>query len=113
MSYSRSMHPTMNSYMGLPEYHLRTPFELSTTTSVPSTTGSSEDSDGWAGVDSSRLQSPKDLRQFMTVDDYPFGYHASVEDNYDPSRECFHVEVEEIAPGHATPVEQGTHASCQ
>jgi hypothetical protein len=62
MSYSRSMHPTMNSYMGLPEYHLRTPFELSTTTSVPSTTGSSEDSDGWAGVDSSRLQSPKDLR---------------------------------------------------
>jgi hypothetical protein len=49
----------------------------------------------------------------MIVDDYPFGYHASVEDNYDPSRECFHVEVEEIAPGHATPVEQGTHASCQ
>jgi hypothetical protein len=60
--YSHSMHPTMNSYMGLPEYHLCTPFELSTTTSVPSTTGSSEDSDGCAGVDSSGLHSPEDLR---------------------------------------------------
>jgi hypothetical protein len=49
----------------------------------------------------------------MTVDDYPFGYHASDEYNYDPSRECFHVEVEEIAPGDATPVEQGTHAPRQ
>jgi hypothetical protein len=103
----------MNSYMGLPEHYLRTPFELSTATSMPSTTGSSEDSDGWAGVDSSRLHSLEDLRQFMTVDDYPFGYHASDEDNYDPSRECFHMEVEETALGDATPVEQGTHASRQ
>jgi hypothetical protein len=62
MGYSRSMHPTMNSYMGLPEHYLCTPFELSTTTSMPSTTGSSEDSDGWAGVDSFRLHSLEDLR---------------------------------------------------
>jgi hypothetical protein len=34
----------------------------------------------------------------------------SDEDNYDPSHERFHVEVEEIALGDATPVEQGTHA---
>jgi hypothetical protein len=46
MGYSRSMHPTMNSYMGLPKHHLRAPFELFMTTSVPSTTSSSEDSDG-------------------------------------------------------------------
>jgi hypothetical protein len=37
----------------------------------------------------------------------------SDEDNYDPPHERFHVEVEEIAPGDATPVEQGTHAPCQ
>jgi hypothetical protein len=104
------MHPTMNSYMGLPEHHLCAPFELSTTMSVPSTTISSKDSDGWAGVDSSVLHRSENLRQFMTMDDCPIGYHASEEDNYDPSRECFHVEVEEIAPGDATLIEQGTQA---
>jgi hypothetical protein len=104
------MHPTTNSYMGLPEHHLRAPFEFSTTTSVPSTTSSSEYSDGWVRVDSSGLHSLENLRQFMTVDDCPIGYHASEEDNYDPSCECFHVEVEEIALGDATLIEQGTHA---
>jgi hypothetical protein len=39
------------------------------------------------------------------VNDHLFGYHESNEGNYDPSHECVHVEVEEIAPGDATPVE--------
>jgi hypothetical protein len=50
-------------------------------------------------VDSSRLHNPEDLRQFMTMNDYLFGYPDSNEDDYDPSRECFHMEVEEIARG--------------
>jgi hypothetical protein len=39
----------------------------------------------------------------MGACDYLFDYPDSDED-YDPSRECFHVEVEEIASGDATPV---------
>jgi hypothetical protein len=99
--------------MGLPEHHLCTPLELLTTTSVTSSTDSTEDSDGWAGVDSSGLHNPEDLRQFMTMNDYLFGYPDSNEDDYDPSRECFHVEVEEIAPGDATPVGQAVHTPRQ
>jgi hypothetical protein len=72
-----------------------------------------EDSDGWARVDSSRPHNPKDLLHFMTMDDYLFGYPNSNEDDYDPSRECFHVEVEEIAMGDATPIGQGVHTPRQ
>jgi hypothetical protein len=63
-----------------------------------------EDSDRWAGVDSSGPHNPEDLPQFMTMNDYLFNHPDSSEDDYDPSRECFHMEVEETAPGDATPV---------
>jgi hypothetical protein len=43
----------------------------------------------------------------MGAYDYLFDCPDSDEEYYDPSRECFHMEVEEIAPGDATPVEQG------
>jgi hypothetical protein len=49
----------------------------------------------------------------MTMNDYLFGYPDSNEDDYDPSRECFHVEVKEIASGDATPVGQGAHTPRQ
>jgi hypothetical protein len=39
----------------------------------------------------------------MTMNDYLFGYPDSNEDDYDPSHECFHVEVKEIAPGMPPP----------
>jgi hypothetical protein len=42
--------------------------------------------------------------RFMGTYDYLFGCPDSDEVDYDPSRECFHVEVEEIAPRDATPV---------
>jgi hypothetical protein len=65
------------------------PLELLTTTLVASTTDSTEDSDRWVGVDSSGPHNPEDLCQFMTMNDYLFGYPDSNEDDYDPSRECF------------------------
>jgi hypothetical protein len=43
----------------------------------------------------------------MGAYNYLFGYPDSDEEDYDPSHECFHVEVEEIAPGDATPAGQG------
>jgi hypothetical protein len=82
-------------------------------TPVPPTTDSLEDSYGWARVVSPGLHNLEDLCQLATMNEYLFDYHESSEDNYDPSRECFHVEVEEIAPRDATPVEQGAHAPCQ
>jgi hypothetical protein len=39
----------------------------------------------------------------MGVYDYLFDCPDSDEEDYDPSHECFHVEVEEIALGDATP----------
>jgi hypothetical protein len=50
-SYSRSMHSTMSSYIGLPEYCLRATLELLATTSETSSTDSTEDNDRWASAD--------------------------------------------------------------
>jgi hypothetical protein len=101
----------MSSYAGLPEHHLRATLELLATTSVTSSVDSMEDSDGWAGADFSGFCKPEGLRQFMGACHYLFDCPNSDEDGYDPSRECFHMEVEEIAPGDTTPVGQGVHAS--
>jgi hypothetical protein len=88
MIHSRSIRPAMGSCAGLPQYHLPTTFELSETTTETSSTGSSRDSDGWAGADS-------------------FGL------NYDPSHECFHVGSEETDPADAAPIGQSTRALFQ
>jgi hypothetical protein len=83
---------------------------LLATTSVTSSTDSVEDSDGWAKADFSGLCNPEGLILLMGAYDYLFGCPDSDEDKYDPSRECFHMEVEEIAPGDSTPIGQGVHA---
>jgi hypothetical protein len=49
----------------------------------------------------------------MGAYDYLFGCPDSDEEDYDPSRECFHMEGEEIAPRDATPVRQGVHTPLQ
>jgi hypothetical protein len=72
--------------------------------SETSSTDFMEDNDRWAGADFSRLCDPKGLHRFMGAYDYLFGYPDSDEVDYDPSRECFHIEVEEITPGDATPI---------
>jgi hypothetical protein len=111
--YSRSMHSTISSYAGLPEHRLRATLELLATTLETSSTDFMEDSDRWAGADFSRLHDPEGLRRFMGAYDYLFGCPNSDEEDYDPSRECFHLEVEEIAPGDATPIGQGVHTPLQ
>jgi hypothetical protein len=61
MGYSHSMRPTMSSYAGLPEHHLRATLELLATTSVTSSTDFAEDSDGWIGADFYRLHNLEGL----------------------------------------------------
>ena len=40
------------------------------------------------------LRDPKAMRRFMAASDYCFGYSDSDdEDTYDPTRECFNVEL--------------------
>jgi hypothetical protein len=101
----------MSSYAGLPEHHLCATLELLAATSVTSNADSVEDSDGWAGANFSRLHNPQGLRRFTGACDYLFDFPDSDEEDYDPSHECFHVEVEEIALGDANPIGQGSHAS--
>jgi hypothetical protein len=103
----------MSSYMGLPKHHLHATLKLPANTSVTSSADSTEDNDGWAGADFSRLHNPEGLRQFMGACDYLFDCPDSNQEDYDPSRECFHVEVEEIALGDATAVGQGVRTTLQ
>jgi hypothetical protein len=49
----------------------------------------------------------------MGAYDYLFSCPDSDEEDYDPSCEFFHVKVEEIAPGDATPIGQGVRTPLQ
>jgi hypothetical protein len=103
----------MSSYARLPEHQLRATLELLATTSVTSNAESAEDNDGWADAGFFGLRNPEGLCQFMGSYDYLFGCPDFDEEDYDPSHECFHVEVEEIALGDATPVGQGVRTPLQ
>jgi hypothetical protein len=113
MIYSRSMHPAMSSYVGLPKHCLHPTFELLATMSETSSIDSSKDSDGWADADFSRLHDPEGLCRFMGACDYLFSCPDSDGKDHDPSRECFHVEVDKIAHRNTTPVGQGIHTPLQ
>ena len=55
---------------------------------------SSEEDKAWAGADFSELRDPKAMRRFMAASDYCFSYSDSDdEDTYDPTHECFNVEL--------------------
>ena len=61
---------------------------------------SSKEDEAWAGADFSGLHDPKAMRHFMVTSDYCFGYSDSDdEDTYDPTRECFNVELGMLSMG--------------
>ena len=63
-------------------------------TSIHTHADSSEEDEAWAGADFSGLHDPKAMRRFMAVSDYCFGYTDSDDEGtYDPTHECFHVEL--------------------
>lgn len=101
-AYSPSVLFAMSSYAGLPEHHLHSTLKLLVTT-----TDFEEGSDAWAGANFSRLRDLEAMRQFMGACDCLFGYSDSDGESYDSSRECFHVEIEEVALGGDAPVGQG------
>ena len=74
--------------------HQRFALDLIATTSTHYHTDSSEEDEAWVGVDFSGLRDPKAMRRFMAARDYCFGYSNSDDENtYDPTRECFNVEL--------------------
>jgi len=53
-----------------------------------------EEDEAWAGADFSGLHDAEAMRRFMATSDYCFSYSDSDdEDAYDPTRECFNVEL--------------------
>ena len=68
--------------------------DLFATTSTHTHADSSEEDKAWARANFSGLRDPKTMRRFMATSDYCFGYSDSDdEDTYDPTRECFNVEL--------------------
>ena len=68
--------------------------DLFVTTSTHTHADSSEEDEAWARADFFRLHDPEAMRRFLAMSDYYFGYSDSDDEGtYDPTRECFHVEL--------------------
>ena len=72
--------------------HQRFALDFSATTSCYTHTDSSEEDEAWTGADFSGLRDPEAMRRFLAASDYCFGY-SDDEGTYDPTRECFNVEL--------------------
>ena len=89
--------------------HQRFTLDLIATTSTHTHADSLEEDEAWAGADFSGLRDPKAMRRFMAASDYCFGYSDSDDEGtYDPTRECFVVELRmpragDETKGQATP----------
>ena len=89
--------------------------DLIATTPIHTHADSLEEDKAWVGVDFSRLRDPKAMRHFMAASDYCFGYSDSDDEGtYDPTRECFNVELgmpsvsdEDEGAGNRSPSHEG------
>ena len=102
---------SLSVYADLPRHHLRSALELITSPPVSSdledlTSGDNE----WAGADFSGCGDPETFMRFLEANNYCLGYSDSDDGSYDPSRECFNLEVEGAphnVQGGAGPSRQG------
>jgi len=80
---------------------------------------SSKEDEAWARADFSRLRDPEAMCRFMAASDYCFGYSDfDDEGTYDPTRECFNVELrmpsasdENEGAGYRSPSPEGVGAT--
>ena len=80
--------------------HQRFALDLFTTTSTHTHADSSEEDEAWARAEFSGLRDPKAMRRFMAASNYCFGYTDSDDEGtYDPTRECFNVELGMLSTG--------------
>ena len=74
--------------------HHRFALDLFTTTSTHTHADSLEEDEAWAEADFSGLRDPEAMRRFMATSDYCFGCSDSDDEStYDPTHECFYVEL--------------------
>ena len=102
-TYASSASTSLSAYADLPGHHLRSALDLFTTppvSSYPEDPTSGEDE--WAGADFSGCGDPETFMRFLEASNYCLGYSDSDDGGYDPSRECFNLEV-----GGASPDAQG------
>jgi hypothetical protein len=81
-----------------PGYHMRSPWDRLTAVSTYRPSGSKKDDEPDFSWDFSGLGNPSAMRNFMTACDYCLfdcsdGSHSLDDEDYDPSRECFHVDL--------------------
>jgi len=94
---------SLSAYADLPGHHLRSTLDLIATPPVSSypedpTSGDDE----WAGADFSGCGDPETVMRFLEASNYCLGYSDFDDGGYDPSRECFNLDV-----GGAPPNAQG------
>ena len=102
-SCTSSVSTSLSAYTNLAGHHLRSTLDLIATSPVssyPEEPTSGEDA--WADADFSGLGDPETFMCFLEASNYCLGYSDSDGDDYDPSRECFNLEV-----GGAAPKDQG------
>ena len=88
------MSTSLSAYAELPGHHLRSTLDLIPTPPVSSypedpTSGDDE----LAGTDFSGYGDPETFMRFLEASNYCLGYSNSDDGSYDPSRECFNLEV--------------------
>jgi len=93
-TYASSVSTSLSAYTDLPGHHLRSTLYLIATPPVSSypedpTSGDDE----WAGADFSGCGDPETFMRFLEASNYCLGYSDSDDGSYDPSRECFNLEV--------------------
>jgi hypothetical protein len=93
-----SMDAFIKAYPNLPGYHMRSTWDRLTTVSTYGPWGSEEDDEPDSGWDFSGLGNPSAMRDFMAACDYCLSDcsddgHSLDDEDYGPSRECFHVDL--------------------
>jgi hypothetical protein len=88
----------IKAYLNLPGYHMRSTWDRLTAVSTYGPPSSEEDDEPDYGWDFSGLGNPSVMRDFMTACDYCLSdcsdsSHSLDNEDYGPSRECFHVDL--------------------
>jgi len=110
-TYASSVSTSLSAYADVPGHHLRSTLDLIASPPVSSypedpTSGDDE----WVGADFSGCGDPKTFMRFLEASNYCLGYSDSDDGGYDPSRECFNLEVGRTLPntqGAARPSRHG------
>jgi len=98
-TYASSASTSLSAYADLLGHHLRSTLDLISTppiSSYPEDPTSGEDE--WADADFSGCGDPETFMRFLVASNYCLGYSDSDNGGYDPSRECFNLEVEGAPP---------------